>query len=96
MEGLLIPIEDYITGNEKIQIKETREGKKLILECENKTEYYCPYCGSYFNKKTNELMADFFMIFTLPPTLTMNWEIADTKKEEVKLPLVSSGCGGRI
>ena len=67
MKGLLIPIEDYITGNEKIQIKETREGKKLILECENKTEYYCPYCGSYFNKKTNELVADFFIIFYSAP-----------------------------
>lgn len=42
-----MPIEKYITGNEKIQIKEIREGKKLVLECEDKTEYYCPYCGSY-------------------------------------------------
>lgn len=42
-----MPIENYITGNEKIQIKETIEGKKLVLECDDKTEYYCPYCGSY-------------------------------------------------
>ena len=47
MEGLLMPIEKYITGNEKIQIKEITEGKKLLLECEDNTEYYCPYCGSY-------------------------------------------------
>lgn len=42
-----MPMEKYITGNEKIQIKEISEGKKLVLECEDKTEYYCPYCGSY-------------------------------------------------
>ena len=42
-----MPIEKYITGNEKIQIKEITEGKKLQLECEDNTEYYCPYCGSY-------------------------------------------------
>ena len=42
-----MPIEKYITGNEKIQIKEITEGKKLQLECEDNTEYYCQYCGSY-------------------------------------------------
>lgn len=42
-----MPIEKYITGNEKIQIKKIEEGKKLVLECEDTTEYYCPYCGSY-------------------------------------------------
>ena len=41
-----MPIEKYITGNEKIQIKEITEGKKLLLGCEDNTEYYCPYCGS--------------------------------------------------
>ncbi len=40
-----MPIEKYITGNEKIQIKKITEGKKLLLECEDNTEYYCPYCG---------------------------------------------------
>lgn len=42
-----MPIEKYITGNEKIQIKEITEGKKLLLGCEDNTKYYCPYCGSY-------------------------------------------------
>lgn len=42
-----MPIDKYIAGNEKKQIKEIDEGKKLVLECEDKTEYYCPYCESY-------------------------------------------------
>lgn len=36
-----MPIDKYIAGNEKKQIKEIDEGKKLVLECEDKTEYYC-------------------------------------------------------
>lgn len=39
-------IEDYITKNKNIHIKEVKDGKKLLLECTDETEYYCPYCGS--------------------------------------------------
>ncbi|MBR1825706.1 MAG: transposase family protein, partial [Alphaproteobacteria bacterium] len=39
---------DIITKNANINIKNSQEyPQKIIVECEDETEYYCPVCGSY-------------------------------------------------
>ena len=45
--GLLMPMDMIVTNNANIKIKEVIRGNKIILECEDETEYYCPKCGSY-------------------------------------------------
>lgn len=42
-----MPIDSILTKNEKLKIKSHEIGRKLVLECEDETAYYCPYCGSY-------------------------------------------------
>ena len=42
-----MPMDMILTNNANIKIKEVIRGNKIILECEDKTEYYCPKCGSY-------------------------------------------------
>lgn len=42
-----MPMDMIVTNNANIKIKEVIRGNKIILECEDETEYYCPKCGSY-------------------------------------------------
>ena len=39
--------DEIITRNSNIKIKEVKEGQKIILECEDETEYCCPHCGGF-------------------------------------------------
>ncbi len=38
---------DIITKNSNLQIKNIVNGKKIIIECDDMTDYYCPYCGCF-------------------------------------------------
>lgn len=40
-------VDMILTNNSNIKIKEVIRAQKIILECEDETEYYCPRCGSY-------------------------------------------------
>lgn len=40
-------VDMILTNNSNIKIKEVIRAPKIILECEDETEYYCPRCGSY-------------------------------------------------
>ena len=42
-------LKDYIIiKNHNLKIKNTEEeAKRIIIDCEDDTEYYCPKCGSY-------------------------------------------------
>ncbi len=42
-----MPLDSILSKNEKLQIKTHEIGRKLLLEYEDATEYYCPHCGSY-------------------------------------------------
>ena len=40
--------DDIITKNKNLKIKDTEEqSRRIIIDCEDDTEYYCPKCGSY-------------------------------------------------
>lgn len=40
--------DDIIIKNHNLKIKNTEEeAKRIIIDCEDDTEYYCPKCGSY-------------------------------------------------
>ncbi len=39
-----MPMDMIVTNNANIKIKEVIRGNKIILECEDETEYYCPKC----------------------------------------------------
>ena len=39
--------DDIITKNKNLKIKEIEEqSRRIIIDCEDDTEYYCPECGS--------------------------------------------------
>lgn len=38
-------IDMILTNNANIKIKKVIQAKKILLDCEDETEYYCPYCG---------------------------------------------------
>lgn len=40
-------VDMILTNNENIKIKKVIQSKKIILDCEDETEYYCPRCGSF-------------------------------------------------
>lgn len=42
-----MPVDMILTNNENIKIKKVIQSKKIILDCEDETEYYCPRCGSF-------------------------------------------------
>ena len=42
-----MPINKILTNDSNIKIKEVISGKKIILECEDEKEHFCPYCGSF-------------------------------------------------
>ena len=42
-----MPVDMILPNNANIKIKDVKQTKKIIIECEDKIEYYCPKCGSY-------------------------------------------------
>ena len=47
MRELPMPICKILTNDANIKIKEVIKGKRIIFECEDDGEHYCPYCGSF-------------------------------------------------
>lgn len=42
-----MPLDMILTNNANIKVKKVIQAKKIILECSDETEYYCPHCGGF-------------------------------------------------